>query len=358
MLKRNPSILLLLFVLFSIAPAVFAQPAAASLANLPDADMLIYFSPQRIVRDAIATALPPKEVTEMQAAFADMKRAVGVDPATVEYVVLAVRFHKPAADLSFVAPDVMVVAGGDFSAESLLTLAQLSLQDKVQTEKQGSRTISIMKIDEVAKQAEKNPVLKPFVEVAGVALSPNTLAIGNLRYINAAVQAAEGTGRIKPEALQSLLRDPNVLFAATGAPLTAFARSFGLLGTETTARDGRWDSGFGNFYAAITMSGANYSLRGAMHADNPDTAKIITGLLSGLMKTDITAVPDKNAQAILKTLKILARDNEVVIEADIPVQMVVDAIREQSKPKTQTAPTTAPKKTTRQPVRRTTKRRN
>jgi len=356
-LKRIPSILLLLVAFFSIAPAVFAQPAATSLANLPDADMLIYLSPQRIIRDAVANSLPPAEVAQMQAAFADMKRSVGVDPATIEYVVLAVRFHKPAADLSFVAPDVMAVVGGDFSSESLLTLAQLSLQDKVQTEKQGSRTIAIMKIDEIAKEAEKNPLLKPFVEVGAVALSPNTLAIGNLRYINSAVQAADGTGRIKPETLQSLLRDPNVLLAATGAPLTAFARSFGLLGTETTSRNGRWDSGFGNFYAAITMSGANYSLRGAMHADNPDTAKIITGLLSGLTKTaDITNVPDKNAQAILKTLKIVARDNEVVIEADVPVQMVVDAIREQSKPKAQATPTSTPKKTTRQPVRRTRRR--
>jgi hypothetical protein len=152
------------------------------------------------------------------------------------------------------------------------------------------------------------------------------------------------------------MRDPNVLMAATGAPLVAFARSFCLLGTETTSRDGRWDSSFGNFYAAVTLAGANYSLRGAMNADNPDTARIITGLLSGLTKTEITAVPDKNAQAILQTLKILARDSEVVIEADVPAQMIADLVREQSKPKAQATPTSTPKKTTRRPVRRTRRR--
>ena len=352
-MKRKPSILLLLVAFLSFAPAAVAQSASSALANLPEADMLIYLSPQRILNDAIPKVMPAKDVADMQAAFAQIKGVVGFDPATIEYVVVAVRFHKPSGDLSFVAPDVMAVAGGDFSSESLLTLAQLSLQDKVQLEKQGPRTIAIMKIDEVAKEAEKNPLLKPFVEVGAVALTPNSIAIGNLRYINAAVAAADGTGRIKPEMLQSLMRDPNVLMAATGSPLVSFARSFGLLGTETTPREGRCDSNFGNFYAAATVSGANYSVRGAMNADNPDTAKIITNLLSGLMKTDISAIPDKTAQTILKGLKLTAKENEVRIEADFPLQMIVDLIREQSKPTEATPPA---KKKPRRPVQR--KRRN
>jgi hypothetical protein len=192
--------------------------------------------------------------------------------------------------------------------------------------------------------------LKPFVEAGAVALTPNSLAIGNLRYINAAVAASEGTGRIKPEILQSLLRDPNVLMAATGAPLTSFARCFGLLGTETTPREGRWDSTFGNFYAAVTMSGANYSLRGAMNADNPDTAKIITNLLSPLMKQGVSAVPDRNAQLVLQSLKLMARESEVVIEADVPMQMIADLIREQTK--AEATPAAAKKPTTRRPATR------
>ena len=343
-MKRNPSILLLLFAFLSLAPAAAAQSISTSLANLPEADALIYVSPQRILNDAVPRMMPAAEVEKMRAAFADIKRGIGIDPGTIEYVVLALRFHKPTADLSFVAPDVMAVVGGDFSSESLLTLAQLSFQEKLRTEKHGSKSISLMKIDPIAAEAEKNPLLKPFTEVGAVALSPNSIAIGNVRYLKSAIEAADGTGRIRPETLQSLLRDPNVLMAASGSPLSSFARSFGLLGTETTARE-RCDSNFGNFYAAVTISGANYSLRGAMNADNPDTAKIITNLVSGLMKTDISAIPDKTAQTIVQSIKLAARDNEVVIEADIPLQMIADFIREQTKPKVE-APTSAPKKTT------------
>ncbi len=356
MLRTSPKLLLLLVFTLLMAPAALAQSVPSSLTNRPEADALIYVSPQRILNDAVPKVMSADEVNKMRASFADMKRSVGVDPASIEYLVIAVRFHKPAADLSFVAPDVMAVVSGDFSSDSLITLAQLTLQDKVRIEKHGSKTMALMTIDPIAAEAEKNPLLKPFVEVGAVALSANTLAIGNTRYLKSAIEAAEGGPRISAEAIQSLMRDPNVLMAASGAPLASVARSLGLFGTETTPREGRCDTSFGNFYAAVTMSGANYSLRGAMNADNPDTAKIITGLLSGLMNQGISSIPDKQAQTILQGIKMAAKDNEVMIEADIPGQMIVDFVRQQTAPKAATTATPAKSTQPKRPVRRTKRR--
>ena len=156
-LRQTSSQLLLLaaITLLTLAPNVVAQSAAASLAALPEADVLIYVSPQRILNEAAPRVMPPAEITKMRAAFADIKKGVGIDPSTLEYLVIAVRFHKPASDLSFVAPDVMAVVGGDFSSDSLMTLGQLYLQDKVRVEKHGSKSISLMKIDPIAAQAAK-----------------------------------------------------------------------------------------------------------------------------------------------------------------------------------------------------------
>jgi hypothetical protein len=316
-----------LIVLLLLTPNAFAQNPQANLASLPEADILIYLSPQRILNDAAPRVMTPADLAKMRESFADIKKSIGVDPATIEYLVLAVRFHKPANDLSFVAPDVMAVVGGDFSSDSLMTLGQLYLQDKVRVEKYGSKSIAVMRVDPIAAEAEKNSILKAYVEMGAVPLSANSLAIGNLRYLKSAVDAAEGNGRISAAALQSLMRDPNVLIAASGAPLAAFAKSLGLLGLENTARESRCDTSLGNFYSAITMNGANFSLRGAMNADNPDTAKIVNGLLSGLMHQGISAVPDKNAQTIMQSLKMEARESEVVWEADIPGNVVADFIR-------------------------------
>jgi hypothetical protein len=123
-----------------------------------------------------------------------------------------------------------------------------------------------------------------------------------------------------------------------------------MMGLENTSRASRCDTPFGDFYAAITMNGANFSLRGAMNADNPDTAKIINNLLSGLMKEGVNAIPDKQAAALLQTMKMSARDNEIFWEADIPEKVVADYIRMEPKPEASvTAPAPKPVKT-RSPV--------
>ena len=338
----------LLTILLLMPVVALAQDARASLANLPDADVLIYVSPQKILNDAAPRFVPPADLAKMRSTFADMKKDVGFDPSNVQYLVIALRFNKPAGDLSFVAPDVLAVVGGDFNANALFSLAELTLQNRTRTEKHGSKTIALMRVDPIAAQAEKMPMLKSLSEIGGVVLNDNTLAIGNLPYLKSAVEAAEGTGRINAATLDSLMRDPNALIAASGAPLASFAKAIGLFGTETTPRDSRCDTPFGNFYAAVTMMGTNLTVRGAMNADNPDTAKIISSLLAGLMQQGISAVPDKQAQSVLQSIKMTPRENEIIWEADIPEQAIADLFKPADKP-SNVAPKPA---TTRRPVRK------
>jgi hypothetical protein len=211
----------------------------------------------------------------------------------------------------------------------------------------------VLKLNDLgASEIAKMPMLKSYAEVGIVPLSANSIAIGNLPYLKAAVDAADGNGRISATTIESLLRDPNVLAAATGAPLAAFAKSFGLMGLENTSRESRCNTPFGNFYSAVTMTGTNFSLRGAMNADNPDTAKIINNLLSGLMQQGISAIPDKQAQTILQSLKMSARENEVVWEADIPEKVVADLIKSAPKEPAATSAPKRPASTPRRPVRK------
>lgn len=334
--------------IFLLLPAAaLAQSTPAALASLPDADMLIYVSPQRILNHAAPRIMPATEFSKMRSVFADIKNNAGIDPSTVEYLVIAVRFHKPAGDLSFLAPDILAVLGGDFSSDSLMTTAQLALQNKLRLEKHGSKSIAVMRVDQIAAQAEKTPMLRSLVEIGAVPLSANSIAVGNLSYIKSAVDASEGTGRINPATLESLMRDPNVLVAASGAPITSLAKAFGLFGTVANPREGRCDTPFGNFYSAITMSGTNFSLRGAMNADNPDTAKIISSLLAGLMQQGINSVPDKQAQSVLQSIKMTPKENEIIWEAEIPEQAIANLFKQQAKPKP-----TATKSTTRRPVKK------
>jgi hypothetical protein len=244
-----------------------------------------------------------------------------------------VRFRKPGSDLAFSAPEFLAVTSGDFSAESLMTLAALQLQEKLTQEKYGSRTIGLMTIDELVREAEKNPFLKSFTQIAVTSLNSNTIALGSVSYVKAAVDAAEGRERISAQTLNSLMRDPNALLSSAGSPWTSFAKSFGLMGTESNPRVPQCDSHLGDFYAAVTMEGNIFKLRGAMNADNPDTAKIINNMLSALMKTfPAESKSEKAFPSLLSMISLSAVNNEVLLQADFPQQMLMDMLRERMKP--------------------------
>jgi len=335
MKRKLTQSLALLAIVLCAAAAGASQTATSSLANLPEADTLIYINPQRILNEAVPRLMPEKEVAEMRAAFAQAKQMAGIDPAKIDYIVIATRFKRPTSDLNFQMAEFMVVVSGDMSAESLITLARMASGGKLTDEKHGSKTLSLMTIDEIAKQAEKMPMLKGLSQVGIVALNTTTIAAGSPAYLRAAIDAGDGNGRIATESLNSLMRDPNVLISIAGSPWSAFAKSFGMLGTDGNAHPPRCDSRLGDFYGALTMDATNFKLRAMMNADNPNTAKIINNLLSGLLQHGVSAIPDKSAQAMLKGMTLTPEGNEVVLQADFPQQMVVDMIRQQMMPKKQ-----------------------
>ena len=340
-------------------PAAANQSVITSLSTLPEADTLIYINPQRILNEALPKFMSEKDLAGMRSAFDDVKKHLGVDPARVEYVVVAVRFRKPGGDLSFNAPEFMTVTGGDFSAESLLTVARLASGGRLRDETHNGKALSVLTIDPLVKEAEKNPLLKSFTEVAIAAVSPNMIAAGSPGYVRAAIDSVGGTGRINAESLNALLRDPNALISAAGSPWNSFSRSFGLQGTATTERTPRCDMRLGDFYVGVTMDATNFVLRGFINADNPDTAKIINSLISGVMAQASSAV-DPKTQTTLKTINFTAEDNEVVIRADFPQQMLIDLIKQQMTPKKDEPATSSPAKTPvkkKTTVRRRTRRR-
>jgi hypothetical protein len=314
-----------------------ATQIQSSLASLPEADLLIYINPQRLINEVVPKLLPAKDVAEMRKSFEDARTQVGVDPAKVDYIVLAVRFKKPTDDLNFQPPEFMVLASGDFSAEALMVLARMATSGKLREEKYGTRTLGLMTIDPIVKESEKNPMLKSLTEMGIVTVNENTIAVGTPSYLKAASDASDGKERINAATLNSLVRDTNALISIAGTPWHSFAKSFGMLGTETNARAARCESKIGDLYAAITMDATNFMVRGVTNADNPDTAKILSNLYSGMLRYATSSIPDASAQAMLKGLAITAEGDEVMLKADFPAQMVIDMLQKQMSPKKEEA---------------------
>ncbi len=330
------------------------QNVIASLANLPETDTLIYINSQRILNEVLPKFMPPKDFAEMRQGFEEVKKNAGIDPMRVEYLAIAVRFRKPTADLNFQSPEAIIIASGDFSADSLFTLARMASQGKMRDEVYGNKTLGLMTIDPMVKEAEKNPFLKAFTEVGVVALSGNMIASGSPGYLRAAIDAANGKDRISGDALNYMVRDPNVLISFAGSPWHSFAKSFGMLGTDTAPRAPRCETKLGDIYASLTMDDTNFMIRGVSNADNPDTAKIVAKLYTGLLSYATRSIPDQSAKSILNGISITAEDDEVMVRADFAQQMIRDLIQKQMMPKKAEAATTT---ATPAPVKKTTTRR-
>ncbi len=335
------------------------QGVINSLSQLPEADAMMYVNPQRIINEVLPKFLTAKDLEEMHKGFEAAKTQAGIDPARVEYLIIAIRFKKPTADLNFQAPEFMMVSSGDFSAEGLLGLARMASQGKLRDEKYGNKTIGLMTIEPIAKESEKNPLLKSFTELGVVALNANTIAAGSPGYLRAAIDAGEGKERISSAAINWLVRDPNALLSFAGSPWGSFAKSFGMLGTETTPRAPRCESKIGDFYAALTMDATNFMFRGVSNADNPDTAKILANLYTGLLQYATSSIKGPGAQSVLKGLAITAEGDEVLLRADFSQQMVMEMIKQQMKPKQVEAASTSTSTITKPAVkRRRTRRRH
>ena len=341
-----------------VAASKPGQDASAALATLPEAEMILYVNPRRLLTEALPRVMSDKDLQGLRGGLMEMKTHAGIDPSTLDYVVVQVRFKKPAADLSFSLPEFILVTKGNFDGAALLQVIREAAKDKLREESYNSKTLHLITIDDIAKQAEKMPLLKSLSEVAIVQLDGDTFAVGTTSYVKAAVDAAGGKGRINPDLLNSVLRDQTVLFSTAGSPLTAFAKTFALLGTENNPRIPKCEMKLGDYYAAITMDATSFKVRGAMNADNPDTAKIIKSLISLALDSAAGAVMDAKAQSILKGLVITPTETEVLIQADISQQAVADYIREANAPKkTEEASASAPTPEKKPATKRRTRRR-
>jgi hypothetical protein len=67
------------------------------------------------------------------------------------------------------------------------------------------------------------------------------------------------------------------------------------------------------------------------------------------MQQAIDAVPDKQAQSILQTIKMSPKDNEIVWEADVPEKVLADMLAPKPPPP---PPSSVSKPTPRRPVRK------
>jgi len=299
-----------------------ANAAAASpelLSALPPSDIIAYVDADRVSTDAIPTifAAEPQTRARLEDALNDVKREIGFDPRTIEAVAIGFNLSDSQRARGY---DFTFLMRGRFDATATIEAGFDAAFKKVpgalekQTRLYEGRTIYVLAPisranteNDAQPEAEREPGAHTMVFVA---LDPNTVAFGNLKSVQATIDASLGRARVDDELVQLATRTPNAVASFSGNVPPEMARS--LFGNKLKGNLNSVKQVYGSFNLAGGEAEALVNLR----TETGDQARQLSTTLNGFkLMAKIGGAQltgrDKSLEPLLRGLSINAVDNEV-----------------------------------------------
>ncbi len=359
-----------------------AQEARQALSNFPDAQVLYYVNARRVTNEALPRIMPPAKLRE---AFDEVKKNAGFDLTSIHYVIAGARFKEDTT--TFQIPDVVFIIKGDFSADAILSAMRIAGQGMYTDETYGTRTLNVYDFnkgkkaeeatnaapppaaaDSTAPAAEANTkdMTSPDMlsqmgfktpQVAVTALDPNTILIGVTPYVKAAIDARDGgQGRLRPELLDLVTRQPNTLVSLVGEIPESVKNLLQKTGMPKNEELTKLVSGIQRVQTALTMSATDFGLHAVVGTDTAEHARALNGMLTmginvlrGEIEKDIRAdtrarrtkeLPGRRAAlAAVNALTNTTQENEIQLSTRVPQTTVAALVRSQTKPPVKQATT-------------------
>lgn len=314
------------------------------LLSLPESDGVVSVDMQRLLNDFLPRVLASDQarLAQVNAGIERAKTRTGLDVRAFDRVALGMRFVN-------VTPDKMVVeqvalARGRFKAQEMLNAGLLIAKGKYKHEEQkhGGKTIYVFNgdelygqevqatVDEQTKKSGKagkmvDDLLQKLLNFKGsqigiVALDENTLAVGQLSMVRAAIDAgakksAQGNAALN----QMATRNQNaVLGFAVNLP-QSFSKYLEL-DNDQLAKN--LDS-IRQFYGSIGETAGGFGLqtyaRTETAAQAQEVYNTLVGVkdLGGFFAANLTGEKGKLAQTALDNLKISKEGNDVQLKLEL-----------------------------------------
>jgi hypothetical protein len=190
------------------APAATAPAEFNPLSALPASDMVIYADQRRIMTELAPhlMAYDPSLLAKIMGAMEMAKAKTGVNFMGIERVAVGLRLLGPIGpEFKKENLGIVIVAHGDFDANALVAFAKTESKGKLSEQTYAGKVV-------YSEPPPEPPKTKPEGERPAFAvLDANTLVIGDLVQVRAAVDAAAGTGRLDPALARLATEDENAL---------------------------------------------------------------------------------------------------------------------------------------------------
>jgi len=360
-----------------------AASTNAALSALPASDFVIYFDAQRALNETLPTLLAgnPPLLAKMNAHLDEFQKKTGINPRAFESIAIGGRL-SPARPHD---ARTVVIARGSFNADELLETAFAAAKangEKFQKEEQfyeGKKIILIRQSRTSKYEAELNekaaaatiqidPVLtktppagsgtgfgpgrnakesqRPPLEVlegtpsgkvkirdamALVVLDNNTLAIGELEGVRAAIDASLGRERVDDELVRLATQTPNAVVGFSGKIPQGLAGK-----TSGNSSIEKYFASIRQFYGSLSANGTEAETMLTLRTETAEQASEIGQALNAIKSLSAfgfsrsssgNATKADSLADLLKGLSITTQGNEVQIDVKIPQGSFAPLIR-------------------------------
>ncbi len=331
-----------------------AASAGGALASLPASDFVISIDVQRALNDTLPAVLAsnPAALAKMNAKLEEFQRKTGVNPRTFESIAVGMSLDSahggkasrtaalPAHGILVAAPPAgsraVVIAQGSFKSDELLetAFASAKAQDQhIQREEQqyeGRRVFVIYSTrtpaddardGKTVAQAEARAKARAGSErMAVTALNANTIAVGELEGVRAAIDASLGRNRVDEELVRLASETPGAVLGFSGrVPQGAAAKSPDNFIEKYFASIRQF---YGSFGADGADARADINLRTETAEQASDIGQALNTVKAlsafGFSRSSSSSAKGESLADLLKGLSINTLGNEVQISVRVP----------------------------------------
>ena len=293
-----------------------AQTQAGLLATLPTSDAVLVVDARRLLSEGLPRAFNNNaaELARVNSEIAEFKQRYGLDARNFERVAVGTSFAQTTSGATTL--DTVAVMQGRFDTAALVAASRAAAGGKLREERHGGKTVYVFDLHEQARVKLLGLFSVRLTELAVVPLDANTLAVGKLARVRAAVDAAAGRGRVSPEIAALATRNPAAIIGMGGNVPPSATRGLQVMNAEVSSSV----AAIRQFYGSIAPTQSGFQMQTVLRTETPAAARTLGDTVAGLKQFApflISRMPEPRAgllRGVVDATRVRAEGNEVQID--------------------------------------------
>jgi hypothetical protein len=308
------------------APSQSAQ--ASLLASLPSSDAVLVVDMRRLLAEGLPRAFNNNaaELARVNAEIDGFNKKYGLNARDFERVAVGTSFGQTGSGATTM--DTVAVMQGRFDAGALVGAARIAANGRHREEQHGGKTIHVFDLNEQPRLRLLGLFSVRLTELAVAPLDANTLAVGKLSRVRAAIDAAAGRGRVSNEIAALATRNPAAIIGVGGNVPASASRGLDLLNAEIS----RSVASIRQFYGSIAPAQSGFQMQTVLRTETAGAARTLGETVTGLKQFApfiISRMPEPRAgllRGVVEATSVRAAGNEVQVDLALTQAAVASLI--------------------------------